>query len=137
MAVVEQKSREGTRMTAKVTAKLVAGGFAAGVVSGIFGNGGGILVVFLLSSMASRLFEDRREIFSSVTAAVLPMAVVSALIYSSFSPPSLTDTVSVAAASLAGGAVGALLLGKIKPEVLKKIFAAVMIVSGAVMFMRG
>ena len=133
MAVVGRKSGGN----AYVTARLAAGGFAAGVVGGIFGNGGGVLVVFLLGSMAGRLFEDRREIFSNVTAAVLPMAVVSALIYSSFSPPSLADTVSVATASLAGGAVGALLLGKIKPEILKKIFAAVMIVSGAVVLIRG
>ena len=76
MAVVGRKSGGN----AYVTARLAAGGFAAGVVGGIFGNGGGVLVVFLLGSMAGRLFEDRREIFSNVTAAVLPMAVVSALI---------------------------------------------------------
>ena len=46
-------------------------------------------------------------------------------------------TLTVAAASLAGGTAGALLLGKIKPDVLKKIFAAVMIVSGVMMLVLG
>jgi uncharacterized membrane protein YfcA len=134
---IRQKKTAESPITAKIAARLAAGGFAAGVVSGIFGNGGGVVVVFLFGSMAGRLFSDRREIFSGVTAAVLPMAVTSALIYSSYSPPSLADTVAVAAASLAGGTVGALLLGKIKPDVLKKIFAAVMIVSGVMMLALG
>lgn len=137
MDIIRQKKTAESSMTAKTAARLVAGGFAAGVVSGVFGNGGGVLIVFLFGSMAGRLFSDRRQIFSNVTAAVLPMAVVSALVYSSFSPPSLADAVSVAAASLAGGAVGALLLGKIRPDILKKIFAAVMIVSGGIMLALG
>ncbi len=137
MDIIRQKKTAELPMTAKKAARLAAGGFAAGVVSGIFGNGGGVLVVFLFGSMVGRLFSDRREIFSNVTAAVLPMAVTSALIYSSYSPPSLADTVTVAAASLAGGTAGALLLGKIKPDALKKIFAAVMIVSGVMMLVLG
>ena len=120
-------------LSAQTVARLSAGGLAAGVVNGIFGNGGGVVVVFLFSSMASILFSTRREIFSNVTAAVLPIALTSALVYSSVSPPKASDAVAVGAASLAGGIVGAMLLGKIDPRALKIIFAALMVISGILM----
>ena len=126
--------RKNGRETALLTiARLSAGGFAAGVVNGIFGNGGGILAVFLLGSVGSKLFEDKRGIFANVTAAILPMAIASALVYSSFSPPDMYDAVAVAAASLAGGGVGAFLLGRLDPDSLKRIFAVIMTVSGCIM----
>lgn len=128
-----QKERAFDRLTPRAAAELAAGGFAAGVVNGVFGTGGGVLIVFLLGGMAGMLFPDRRYVFANVTAAVLPMALTSTLIYSSLTPPDPADTVTVAAASLAGGMLGALLLGKIKPDLLKKIFAIVMIASGGVM----
>ena len=120
-------------LSAKTVARLSAGGLAAGVVNGIFGNGGGVVVVFLFSSMATVLFSDRREIFSNVTAAVLPIALTSALIYSSVSPPKASDAIAVGAASLAGGIVGAILLGRIDPRALKIIFAVLMVISGILM----
>ena len=120
-------------LSAQTVARLSAGGLAAGVVNGIFGNGGGVVVVFLFSSMASLLFSDRREIFSNVTAAVLPIALTSALIYSSVSPPKASDAVAVGAASLAGGIAGAMLLGRIDPRALKIIFAVLMVISGILM----
>jgi uncharacterized membrane protein YfcA len=58
MDIIRQKKTAELPMTAKKAARLAAGGFAAGVVSGIFGNGGGVLVVFLFGSMAGRLFGD-------------------------------------------------------------------------------
>lgn len=128
--VLKSRSR---KISGKTAARLAAGGFAAGVINGIFGNGGGVLVVFLLGYACEKMISDGREIFSNVTAAVLPMALTSALIYSSYAPPSLADALSVGAASLAGGILGACLLGRISADMLKKIFAAVMIISGGIM----
>ena len=130
---IEGKMTKAGRLAPRCVSRLVTGGFIAGVVNGIFGNGGGVVIVFLFSSMAPVLFEDRREIFANVTAAVLPIALTSALIYSSVVPPKLSDVIAVAAASLAGGIVGALLLGKIKAGALKIIFALIMIISGIIM----
>lgn len=124
-------------LSGRDAARLSAGGFAAGVINGIFGNGGGVLVVFLLGYACRKRIVDGRAVFSNVTAAVLPMALTSALIYSSYSPPNISDAVSVGAASLAGGIIGALLLGRISVDALKKIFAAVMIISGGVMLFLG
>ena len=118
-------------ITAGTAARVAAGGFAAGIVNGIFGNGGGIIVVFLLGGVCRELMGDGRRVFANVTAAVLPMALTSAAVYSSFSVPSVSDVVAVSASGLAGGIIGASLIGRISPEGLKKIFAAVMVVSGA------
>ena len=127
--------RTSQRLSWETAAKIAAGGFAAGVINGIFGNGGGVVVVFLLGGICGDVMGDGRRVFANVTAAVLPMALTSALIYSSFSAPSLSDAVSVAASSLAGGVIGASLIGKISAVGLRKIFAAVMVISGAVMLL--
>ena len=130
---IEAVKRSNRMPGGRRAARLAAGGFAAGVINGIFGNGAGVIIVFLIGCECRDIISDGREVFANVTAAVLPMALTSALIYSSYSTPSLADAVSVGAASLAGGIIGACLLGRISAVALKKIFAAVMIVSGGIM----
>lgn len=121
----------------RMAARIVAGGLVAGIVNGIFGNGAGVIIVFLIGGVCKECIPDERAAFANVTAAVLPMALTSAFIYSSYTPPSLADAVSVSAASLAGGIIGACILGKISVAALKKIFATVMVVSGIVMLIWG
>ena len=120
-------------MRGRDIARLAAGGFASGVVNGVFGTGAGVVVVFLLSAVAGRYIEDKRRIFTNVTAMVLPIATTSALIYATLVPPSPADVVAVASASLAGGLLGSLALGKIKIDALKALFAILMIISGVIM----
>ena len=124
------------RIAPRDICRLAAGGFAAGVVNGIFGNGGGVVVVFLFSGLWT-VFSDRREVFANVTASVLPIALTSALIYSSLTPPRASDVVKVGLSSLAGGIVGAFLLGRIDPRALKTIFAILMVASGIMMIVWG
>ena len=124
------------RIAPRDICRLVAGGFAAGVVNGIFGNGGGVVVVFLFSGLWA-IFSDRREVFANVTASVLPIALTSAMIYSSLTPPDPADVLRVGISSLAGGVVGAILLGRIDPRALKTVFAVLMVVSGIMMIVWG
>ena len=112
---------------------LAAVGAAAGTVNGLFGTGGGTVLVLTLPLFCRELEGGR--LFANVCAAILPISLVSALTYSSFSPPGVT-AIWVGVGALAGGAVGAFLLGKLKPTVLKLIFSAVMAVSGVVMLVR-
>ena len=121
------------KLDAKTAARLASGGFAAGVVNGMFGTGGGVVVVFLLSALSARLFDDDRGVFANVTAIVLPIATTSATIYSILVPPSPANVIAVASASLVGGFLGAFALGKIKIDALKALFAILMIISGVIM----
>ena len=91
-------------------------------------------MVLALSRYFSEL--EGEELFANVCAAVLPVAVTSALTYSGFAPPNAGEAVTVGASALAGGVVGALLLGKLGGRVVKIIFASVMIVGGAIMVVR-
>ena len=116
--------------------RLIAVGMTAGVINGVFGTGGGTVIVFALSALAGRLFPDRRMIFANAIAIILPPAVVSTLVYASFSPPDPATVTAIALCSLAGGALGALLLGKLKGRVLRLIFAVLMILSGGIMLFR-
>ena len=120
-------------ITLKRTIMLAAVGAAAGVVNGIFGTGGGTVMVLTLPLVCRDI--DTSRLFANVCAAVLPISLASAFTYSSFSPPDST-AIWVGVAALGGGAVGAFLLGKLKPTALKLIFSAVMAVSGIVMLVR-
>ena len=110
---------------------LLAVGAAAGTVNGIFGTGGGTLLVLTLPFICGGL--EGRGLFANVSAAILPISVASALTYSGFSPVDLSKAVVVGGAALIGGAMGAYLLGRLNPKVLKLIFSVVMAVSGVVM----
>ncbi|MCI6502020.1 MAG: TSUP family transporter [Clostridia bacterium] len=123
-------------LDAPLAFRLIAVGMTAGVINGVFGTGGGTVIVFALSALAGRLFPDRRMIFANAIAIILPPAVVSTLVYASFSPPDPTTVTAIALCSLAGGALGALLLGKLKGRVLRLIFAVLMILSGGIMLFR-
>lgn len=111
---------------------LMAVGGAAGAVNGLFGTGGGTVLVLALPLICREL--DGGRLFANVCATILPISLTSALIYWDHSAPDLR-ALWVALAAVAGGAVGAFLLGKLKPTALKLIFSAVMAVSGAVMVM--
>ena len=97
-------------LDAPLAFRLIAVGMTAGVINGVFGTGGGTVIVFALSALAGRLFPDRRMIFANAIAIILPPAVVSTLVYASFSPPDPATVTAIALCSLAGGALGALLL---------------------------
>ena len=133
-AGTDEKKRAA--LDASLAFRLIAVGMTAGVINGVFGTGGGTVIVFALSALAGRLFPDRRMIFANAIAIILPPAVVSTLVYASFSPPDPATVTAIALCSLAGGALGALLLGKLKGRVLRLIFAVLMILSGGIMLFR-
>ena len=83
---------------------LIAAGACAGAVNGLFGAGGGMVLVPLLSLWTK--LEDR-EIFSASIAIILPLCIVS------LTATALTGTMAWAASLpyLAGSAAGGLLAG--------------------------
>ena len=108
------------------TAKIVAAGLAAGFLSGLFGVGGGILIVpalVLLVGMAQKLAHG------TSLAAVLPIAVSGLIGFA------LEDSVDwpVAAALTVGAMAGAVLgthaLQVLSPRAVGRIFAIVMFAS--------
>lgn len=110
---------------------LIPGGMLAGFINGFLGTGGGILLVFLLGLVLPD-GEDKdnaaRDRFATVIAVIIPLSLVSAMIYSDSVPPTLS--VPFILPGMLGGAAGGFLLDRINVKWLKKIFALMVIWAG-------
>ena len=83
---------------------LPVAGFCAGAVNALFGGGGGMVLVPLLTAMTD--LEDN-EIFPSSIAVILPVCLVSLIFAASYTPLPWRD----AAPYLAGSAIGGTMAG--------------------------
>ena len=102
---------------------------AAGCVNGLFGGGGGMLIVPLLSGAGLEV----KKAHATAVAVILPLCLVSAVIYIVKGIFDLHLTLCVGGGVVAGGILGALLLKKAGGFWLSLFFYAVMIAAGAKM----
>lgn len=108
--------------------QLSLGGAAAGLINGLLGTGGGIIIIFILSRVNKD--GDPKDNFASAIAAILPMSVVSAGNYLKNGSVDLSDALPYILPAVVGGLLGALLLARIKTELLKRIFSFVLLYAG-------
>lgn len=111
-------------------------GLLAGTVNGLLGAGGGIIIVFALNKILGDRALDKNGAFATALCIMLPISVLSVLIYSSRGHVSMDGFGVFIIPALLGGAVGGLLLGKLKTAFLKKLFAGLIIVSGILLIVR-
>lgn len=102
-------------------------GCAAGAVNGIFGGGGGMIVVPLLTSVG-----QKPPLVAHATAilVILPVSLASAIVYLVGGWFDAELFVAVSIGVVLGGAAGAKLLGSITPAAATVAFAAVMFAAG-------
>lgn len=108
-------------------------GFIAGILNGIFGAGGGLLVVPMLQSQE---IEPKKAHATSI-AIILPLSAISAGMY-------LFNGISmdwgqfgvVVPLGLIGAVLGSLLLAKMQNKLLKKLFGLIMIFSAMRIFFK-
>ncbi len=106
---------------------LAAVGLFAGILNGFLGTGGGTVLILALA----RLMPGReKEAFTLSTACVLVFSVLSIILYTILGKMSLSAAKMAFLPAMVGGAAGAFLLGRIKTEVLRCLFAALVIYSG-------
>lgn len=117
-------------------AALCALGLLCGTVNGIFGSGGGVAIILFLWSLAGDRLREKEKVFANVTAIILPISLASSFVYMKSTSVEAFEYVMTALFGAVGGLSGALLIGRVKPKLLKKIFAAVLLVSGAIMIFR-
>lgn len=103
-------------------------GLGAGFLNGLFGSGGGALVV---PAVQKFLNVDTHEAHASAIAVMLPMTVVSAVVYMFRAKPEFLPAFIVSAGGVIGGFLGARLMTKIPPEGLRKIFG-IFIIAAAI-----
>ncbi len=110
-------------------------GTAAGFINGLLGAGGGVVLIFVLSAVLGQQ-ADGRDIYANALAITLPVTLFSLRQYAA-AGSLLTDGFwRLAIPAVLGGALGGYLLDRIDTAWTKRIFAAVIIVSGISMLLR-
>ncbi len=117
-------------------------GFGAGLLNGLLGAAGGILLVAVLPYLrpAQILYSvngplgvhhERRDLLASAMAVMIPVSVLSAIFYAvSGIRPSWDTVLLLIPPAIIGGIIGAKLLGRLPETLLRKLFAALVVVSG-------
>ncbi len=95
-------------------------GTAVGVINGIFGAGGGTLLVPALERFMDL---ETHKAHATAVAVILPLCVVSAAVYLFRVPTDWFAVMWVSLGGIAGGVTGANLLNKLSAAWLHKLFA--------------
>ena len=102
-------------------------GIVTGTANGLFGSGGGTIVV---PAMEYLLGTEKHKAHATAISVILPLTVVSSAFYISRGYADWGLTLKVTLGGLAGGYIGARLLNVCPENLLRKIFAVFMAVAG-------
>ena len=95
-------------------------GALAGIVNGLFGGGGGIPLLVLLTKWAKL---EEKDAFATCVAVILPLCVVSAAVWFLRGGFALSHALPYLAGGLVGGVVGGRLFRDVPNVWLRRIFA--------------
>ncbi len=109
-----------------------AGGIAVGIVNGMFGAGGGMLAVPILKKRGL----SQKEAHANAIAVILPITVITAILYLVKGYVSLKSSLVYMPTGLLGAYLATLIMQKISPVWLKRIFGIFMIYAGIRLLMK-
>lgn len=107
-------------------ASRIAGG-AAGLANGLFGGGGGMVFLPILSRFGTL---DQRKLYATCVGVIFPVCLVSAGVYVLRGGVSLWTALPYLAGGLVGGFLGGKLYSKVPTKLLKWLFAAFLFYAG-------
>ena len=107
-------------------APAVAGGLA-GVANGFFGGGGGMVLVPLLTG---RCGLDQRRAFATSVAIILPLCVLSSVVYFFRGGLDLSAALPYLLGGLAGGWIGGRVFRRLNMDWLRRAFALLILYGG-------
>jgi uncharacterized membrane protein YfcA len=111
-------------------------GLAAGVTNGLLGAGGGTVIIYGIESMLKSREQNGNDVFATALCVMLPISVVSCFIYAARGHIRAEGFGLFVLPAIIGGAVGGLLLGKIRSSAVKKLFAVLVVISGILLIVR-
>jgi len=106
--------------------KIAIFGFIAGLCNGLFGSGGGTVVVPAMVHLANMKEHDAH---ATALAIILPLTVVSSFVYFRSGFFQWDVIWEVAAGGAIGGCIGAWILNRISTYWLRKVFGFFMIIA--------
>ncbi len=109
-----------------MAARLIAIGLLAGICNGLFGSGGGTILV---PSMVFLLGIEEHKAHATAILVILPLTILSAVIYYTYSFIEWPATIKIISGGIMGSILGARLLNKISGSALRKIFGLFMIIA--------
>jgi len=104
----------------------LAGGLA-GIANGLFGGGGGMILVPMLVGVCKL---ERRKAFATSVCVILPLCVLSAIIYFFRGGLDLMAALPYLAGGLVGGFIGGKLFRKVDMTWLRRGFALLLLYGG-------
>lgn len=113
------------------TLSLAATGIAIGLLNGLLGTGGGLIAVPLLAFLGLR----GSKAHATSLAVMLPLSLLSAGLYIFSARVSLADAALYLPGGLIGAWIGSFLLKNSSPTLLRRLFAVLLIYSGARMIL--
>lgn len=102
-------------------------GSVAGIANGLFGGGGGMIVVPMLNFL---LKYENKHSHATALLIILPLSIVSGLLYTIFGNFNINSGVPTVIGVVFGGIIGALLLKSLSSKVIVIIFSVVMAIAG-------
>jgi uncharacterized membrane protein YfcA len=108
---------------------ILTGGIA-GIINGVFGGGGGMIVVPMLVSL---LKCEPKKAHATALLIILPLSLTSGLFYAAFGSLDLNVALPVTVGVVVGGIAGAFLLSKLSSKWVVAIFSVVMAIAGVKM----
>ena len=117
----------------KEKTKYAIAGIFAGVANGLFGAGGGMILIPFFRKFLK--MEEKRA-FATALAVILPLSIVSASVYAVRGNFDFKMALPFVIGGTVGGFVGGKVFKKIPVRLLRAIFALFMLYGGIRLFMR-
>ena len=129
---IQKNDVKGCKRNKKETTYAIIAGCLAGLINGLFGGGGGMIIVPMLTGL---LKCPPKKAHATAILIILPLSIVSGLFYLSFGVMNIGVAIPVGIGVIIGGGVGALLLSKISNKWIVIVFSIIMAVAGAKMLL--
>lgn len=111
----------------KNSAKYAAAGALAGAANGFFGAGGGLFLVPLMTAWCGM---EQRKAFATSVAVILPLSMVSAVIYWMKGGLDLSAALPYLIGGAAGGAIAGCIFRKVSMVWLRRAFGLLILYGG-------
>ena len=108
-------------------------GLAAGLINGLFGAGGGMVLLPLLSKTTDL---KEQTVFANCVAIILPISVVSVIVYRLRGGGFISESVPYLIGGAVGGVVAGLVLKKVKAKWLHRALGAFILWGAARLLMQ-